>query len=120
MTSRLNSRDDLIREQAQEELRALISGDVRRIQRIQTLLLGEAAAFVFFVTPVTVLLSVSGLLMGIPGLHAFISSAVPASFGITLLLIVLQRRIARSIIALDIPQVVGPLIDVMATHSWCG
>ncbi len=48
LASRLQSADDPTRQQAQEELRALIAIDVRRIRRMQMEIAGDAIAMSLF------------------------------------------------------------------------
>jgi hypothetical protein len=116
LAHRLSSQDVPTRQQAQDELRVLIAADVRRIQRIQTAIAGDAIAMLSFFTSILVY-----VLAGHP-LEYHPSSDVLAMLivvfaGIAWLLILLQRRTVRRIIALDIPQAVGPLIDVLATQG---
>ncbi len=113
LAHRLNSKDEPTRQQAQDELRVLIAADVRRIRRIQTVLRVEGIVYSLLFTPAFVY----GLVMGHQGIGDYIVPMTIVSFGTAFLLTRLQRRATRGIIALDIPQAVGPLIDVLATSS---
>jgi hypothetical protein len=109
LAPRLSSKDKPTRQNAQEELRDLIAADVQRVRRCRV---GQLIANTLLVC--TYIYAwvrehwLSHYLLGLVGVLTMLMY----------LLSVLERQIARRIIALDLPQAVGPLIDVQATTRW--
>lgn len=116
LAHRLSSKEEPTRLQAQEELRTLIAADMRHIYRIQVVLRGIYALWV--------LLFVASVVYGVPKhidvVLYYLMRAGVVIMGILYPLALLQGWIALRIIAIDLPQAVGPLIDVLATRTSIG
>ncbi len=113
LARRLNSSNDAERQQAQADLQALIAGDIKRLNRIRKLEM-------VFVT-IYGLLYIPAVMFGtLPG-HGFVrdySIFFSCGFiGVLYLFSQWKSRVARNIAVLDIPQAIGPLIEVYATSQ---
>ena len=114
LARRLNSADDAARKQAQIELQALLAADVHRITHgyiVQNVL---STAFVLLLLPTYFHAWVTGQ----NPLNGFVVATAATSVGIQYLVSLPARQCARRIAALNIPQAVGPLIEVLMRSGW--
>ena len=113
LACRLNSTAELERLQAQDDLRVLMAADVRRLSRIQKATRAARMLYVLVFVPILFFDLITGHHEIIHGSGAFAGLFL----GLFYLQAYVQRKIARPLIALDLPQAVGPLIDVLATSD---
>jgi len=113
LAHRLSSKDHAIRQPAQEDLRVLIAGDVRRLRRIHLALTGVVPASVLiFVSVFTYILATH---LEHYNLVGYVLGMVALMLSIAAVLALHYRRAAHRIVALELPQAVGPLVEVVAT-----